>query len=847
LTGATLNASVNPSGQDTTVSFQYGTTTSYGLTVGSQDIGSGTNAVQAPQLLSGLSPTTVYHFRVVATNASGTTYGGDEFFTTNTNGGPPTGIIVEQPAGTALISGTSIVNFNSVELGATKPLTFSVINSGTGAVTNLAVSVTGANAAAFIPGAPGATTLGPGAMTMFTVGFDPAATGTFSATLHVTSDDPVPASFDIGLAGSAAAAGFYPIDLGPYSNFFIERAITTVPTPPVGDVTFLGVPFDIPGPLGTLNIWNGDVAAPAGGEAMVTVPVNLPDVSEVHLLLNTWWGQPGVHAHIDLIFDTGTFTRNLIGNDDIRDYENWIFTNHINGVTTVRVFDGHSTLENVPGRIDKMVIPVPPRYQGANLLAVRITDDGHPYFQRILFMGLTVRVGSGISVEEPAGNPLYSGASPVDFGTARIGSKVSREFTVINNGATALNNLKATVTNNNGPEFSAAPKNLPSLAPGESTTFAATYAPTAGGPRTATLYVTSSDPAIPSFEIPLTGTGESLTPQAGAYTGLLNDGSSFITLTLGGARSITGTLVLGGKSYAFTGVLNADGDFTANVGKPPIALALQLDVSGDGSIPGDYLISGSAGGQALTAFHAAYLAGETVAESGTYTMLLTPTDTSNGVPQGTGYGTLTVSPTGGGAMLTGKLADSTPFTAAGQLVGSGSGYNQFILFDPAIYGGKGLLAGAIAFEELPSSDCDGTLFWLKPAQTQGHYYKAGFDTDLALAGSLYLAPPPGQAALDITSGLFELSGGGLENPIQESVTLLPNNTVTVDNSAGQHLQITINPATGMFSGSFIHPLTNKTISFGGLLFQRVPQAGGFFLGPVVDGTGSSGNATLVAP
>jgi uncharacterized delta-60 repeat protein len=78
---ATLNGSVNPHGLSTTVYFQYGTTTSYGHTTASQTK-SGSTYQSVSANISGLSASTAYHFRIVATNSSGTTYGSDKTFTT---------------------------------------------------------------------------------------------------------------------------------------------------------------------------------------------------------------------------------------------------------------------------------------------------------------------------------------------------------------------------------------------------------------------------------------------------------------------------------------------------------------------------------------------------------------------------------------------------------------------------------------------------------------------------------------------------------------------------------------------------------------------------------------------
>jgi hypothetical protein len=85
---ATLNGTINPNGLSTTYYFEYGTTTSYGSTTSETDAGSGTDDVSVSADLTGLSEGMTYHFRLVATNSGGTSYGDDATFTSTTTPAP---------------------------------------------------------------------------------------------------------------------------------------------------------------------------------------------------------------------------------------------------------------------------------------------------------------------------------------------------------------------------------------------------------------------------------------------------------------------------------------------------------------------------------------------------------------------------------------------------------------------------------------------------------------------------------------------------------------------------------------------------------------------------------------
>lgn len=67
---AAVTGTVNPDGEATTYQFEYGTTSSYGLTTPQQDAGSGSTAVNVRATLTNLTQSTTYHYRLVATNTA---------------------------------------------------------------------------------------------------------------------------------------------------------------------------------------------------------------------------------------------------------------------------------------------------------------------------------------------------------------------------------------------------------------------------------------------------------------------------------------------------------------------------------------------------------------------------------------------------------------------------------------------------------------------------------------------------------------------------------------------------------------------------------------------------------
>ena len=81
---ATLNGTIVPRGvTNTTYYFEYGPDSGYGQSTSALSLGPGETTVNVSRTLGNLDPNQTYHFRLVAQNSAGTTYGADSIFSTD--------------------------------------------------------------------------------------------------------------------------------------------------------------------------------------------------------------------------------------------------------------------------------------------------------------------------------------------------------------------------------------------------------------------------------------------------------------------------------------------------------------------------------------------------------------------------------------------------------------------------------------------------------------------------------------------------------------------------------------------------------------------------------------------
>ena len=140
------------------------------------------------------------------------------------------------------------------------------------------------------------------------------------------------------------------------------------------------------------NAWFSSVAAGnGGGTTSVTIQTNVMNASTVKTLMNTFWGQSGTsYDTITFTGSMGSFTDSLTGNNSLRDYNNYVWTNSIVQPTTVAWSDTDQRLDEQTFSLGS--------YAGEDLTSITITDWGNEYFSRAFIAALTV------DTSDPTGN-----------------------------------------------------------------------------------------------------------------------------------------------------------------------------------------------------------------------------------------------------------------------------------------------------------------------------------------------------------------------------------------------------------------------------------------------------------
>jgi|GEM_PF-890524 len=329
--------------------------------------------------------------------------------------------------------------------------------------------------------------------------------------------------------------------------------------------------------------------------------------------------------------------------------------------------------------------------------------------------------------------------------------------------------------------------------------------------------------AMPETFVPLTGTYNGLVIQTNAPS---QASSGALKLVLTETGTFAANLTMGGASAAFGGQFDLTGNVTNTVTiakTNSLNVIMHVDISNGteqitGTVSNGTLLS------ELVADRATFSKTSPCSLTGSYTFVLEPpSDTS--LPQGYGYGVLSVANTGSGK-LTGVLGDGTKFKATVPI----SNHDTAPLYS-VLYGKKG---ACVAWLNFTNNTIDATAYWIKPPVSKSHYYPASFTTNVTLLGSKYVAPAKNSPMLtlsNITSNvMLTLGGGNISAALSNSVTVATNNTVTIVSGSVSNLTLKLTSKKGTFTGGFMHPVTHKTAKFSGVVLQSQNFGAGLFTG-----------------
>ena len=323
---------------------------------------------------------------------------------------------------------------------------------------------------------------------------------------------------------------------------------------------------------------------------------------------------------------------------------------------------------------------------------------------------------------------------------------------------------------------------------------------------------------------------------AGTYNGLVIQtnaptlaSSGSLTLSLIATGSFTAKLTVGGVFSAFKGQFDGTGNATNTVARKnlnSLQLILQLSEAG-----GTNQVIGTVSDGVFTSQLLADLGGFGKSFrcpfAGKFNFVVPPVDpTDPDLPQGYGYGTLTVSRTGRGS-LRGVLGDGTKISGVApvSLLGTWPFYNL-------LYSKKGFSLGRIAFTS--TNVIDAALDWQKPPVPTDRFYSGGFTALVSLVGAGYLRPNSSTNSADLSvagTNVVTLGGGNLVSNIVKTVVVDALGNVTVPAPGSDQLALFVVSTSGLFGGSFVDLAINKKpIFFNGQLVQTNHFGGGLFLG-----------------
>lgn len=331
---------------------------------------------------------------------------------------------------------------------------------------------------------------------------------------------------------------------------------------------------------------------------------------------------------------------------------------------------------------------------------------------------------------------------------------------------------------------------------------------------------------------------------AGNYDGLVKaavfgiESSGFVHVTVAPTGVLTGKLTFAGQTYSLKGEFSGAGRYVGQVERKqnsPLAIDLQIDLNPSGTQRITGTVATPTAVSAVSANRAPYSKTAPAPTSfvKSYTLFF-PQSLGAGLPLGSGNATMKIDASGN-VSWTGRLPDGTTVKQTVPLTKDGT-WPLFL----NLYKKRGVMLGQVTHANLAGSDLSASLDWLRGADARAKYFPSGFTiTGLGMIGSEYLPPSPGARVINVSAAVpntdTKLDQGNLLAPIAQQITIDQQNKVTVFGTNTDKLSVKINTTTGALTGSFVHPVSNKSVKLNGVIFQKTNLGYGTFLGSSVKG------------
>jgi hypothetical protein len=448
-----------------------------------------------------------------------------------------------------LVANPANVSFSNVIVGANGTSSVTLTNSGSASVSVSQANVSGAGFS--ISGLATPTTLAAGQTTAFTAKFAPTSAGSASGSISIVNSSPAsPLVINLTGAGVASQAR---ITLSPASISFGSEAVgsTTSQTVSVSNpgnaaltITQLAVSgpgYSINGPSMPMTITPGSsssfgvtFAPTSPGSAIGTISITSNASGSPATIAISGNGTQG-----QLTANPSTIAFGSVGISNSGS-QTVTLTNSGSASITISQASASGTGFSIAGLATPLTLGVgqstnftvefTPTTAGSATGTISIVSNAPNSPTTIVLSG--------------TGAQGQLGASPsaVTFGSVPTGNTGTQTVTLTNSGVASLTISQAAAS---GAEFSISGLTTPlTLAAGKSTSFAAQFAPTAGGSVTGTISITSNSPNSPTT-ISMTGTGAqaqlaaSPTSLALGSVAVGASASQTVTLTNSGTASLT--------------------------------------------------------------------------------------------------------------------------------------------------------------------------------------------------------------------------------------------------------------------------------------------------------------------